>query len=154
MSKFWRGERSKVFDRLSEGGVASTKLFWSYVANKSKSGQSFPFMQDPKSGEITSDQKEIKEIVEEFWKTMFHGSFEPVESRPVNDADLMGDDQSDNATENDTGGREKEETDDRLEQEFTASEVAFMIGKLKNSKAMGEGRRGKFQKGGRLEDLS
>ena len=134
MSKFWRGERTKVFDKLSEGGVASTKLFWSYVANKSKSGQSFPFMQDPRSGEITSDQKEIKEIVEEFWKTMFHGSFEPVESRPVNDADLMEDDQS----ENDTGGREKEETDVRLEQEFTSSEVAFMIGKLKNSKAMGE----------------
>ena len=36
LSKFWRGSRAKVFDKLSEGGAKSTKLFWSYVVNKTR----------------------------------------------------------------------------------------------------------------------
>ena len=118
--------------------MAATKLFWSYVADKSKSGQAFPFVQDPKSGEIKSNQIEVKAIVEEFLKNLFHGSFAP--TRPLNEEDLveegLGQGSEAGGEKDDQSG--EQETYKRLEEEFTSKEVELMIGKLKNSKAMGE----------------
>ena len=90
MEKFFRGKRSRVCEKLAEGGVASAKLFWTYVVNKSKGAPSFSFIQDPKTGEVKSDKKDVKQIVEEFLKNLFHGSFEPVESRETRSSESDG----------------------------------------------------------------
>ena len=142
MAKFWSKKKTKIREKLSEGGVASTKLFWSYVVDKTRSGQSFPYVQDLKSGEIKSDQKEVKEIVEEFLKNLFHGSFNPVETRAATEADLMEEGDHRVVEEGvEKVGNEAASTnptaDKRLEQDFTEREVSRMIGKLKNCKAMG-----------------
>ena len=138
MSRFWREKRLIVNDKLTEGGAASSKLFWSYVVNKTRGSQPFPFLEDPVTKEIKSEQKEVKEIVENFLKQLFHGSFQPNAVRDVTEEDVM---------ENGSEGQEEEEDkreprkdrvcDKRLEDDFNDEEVRKVIDKLKNGKAAG-----------------
>ena len=131
IEKFFRGKRSRVCEKLAEGGAASAKLFWTYVVNKSKGPQSFPFIQDPKTGEVKSDKQDVKQIVEEFLKNLFHGSFEPVEPRIITESDLQ------QGVDDDDEG-ENLDISQKLKRDFTEHEVGRMIAKLKNCKAMGK----------------
>ena len=36
MSRFWREKRVRVNEKLTEGGASSSKLFWTYVVNKTR----------------------------------------------------------------------------------------------------------------------
>ena len=107
----------------------------------------FPHLQDPKTGEVKSEQKEVMIIVEEFLKNLFHGSFSPVELRPATEEDIMEEGEQLGEVDKSQGGHAEESvmgeghdeptTDKRLEEDFTEREVSRMIRKLKNCKAMG-----------------
>ena len=131
IEKSFRGKRSRLCEKLAEGGVVTAKLFWTYVVNKSKGAKSFPFIQDPKTGEGKSDKKDIKQIVEEFLKNLFHCSFEPAESREITDSDLQQ-----GVDDKDEG--ENFDISQKLIQDFIEHKVSRMIAKLKNCKAMGK----------------
>ena len=146
LAKFWQQSRTRVTEKLSEGGVGTSKLFWSYVVNKPKSGQSFPFLQDLETGEMKSEQKDVKAIVEEFLRNLFKGSFNQEVMRPLEEEDLMVVDEGPEevaageqvtSEEGISKAEQDPPTDKRLEQDFTEEEVNRMIVRLKNCKAMG-----------------
>ena len=140
LSRFWREKRVTVNEKLTGGGAASSKLFWSYVVKKTRGSQPFPFLEDPETGEIKSEQKEVKEIVENFLKKLFQGSFTPNLSRPATEEDIVNE-PMDQESEDSAGDVDepspRERVDKRLEQEFDEREVQNMIRELKNGKAAG-----------------
>ena len=125
MSKFWSTSRAEVIGRLEEGGPGAAKLFWKYVVNKDIGATEFTVIEDPVTGELKAGQEDKKEMVEQFLKDLFQGSFEKF-PRTVKEGDIEAED-----------GTEEEEYSEILEKEFSEEEVARAIMKLKNGKAMG-----------------
>ena len=106
--------------------------------NKTRGVPAFPFLQDPVSGEVKSDQSEVKEIVQNFLKDLFQGSFSPVVQRELTAEDLTEhEEEEQNKDPNGQEQRQEGNVEKELELDFTEREVGRMIAQLKNGKAVG-----------------
>ena len=141
MSEFWNRKRDEVVDKISVPGFKSTKLFWTYVTNKSLTPTSFTFVDDPESGESVSSQEDIMRVGEEFLRNLFQGSFNPPLLRDVTEQELFEEGDCPGLLPEEEMGEqvdgEGEEDEDELKRPFSEEEVAEMIWLLKKGKAMG-----------------
>ena len=127
--RFWVKERNETISKLAEGTIESGKLFWRFVKDNDRKSTVFRTVEDVRTGDMVEGEK-IKEVVEEFLRTLFDGSFSEVTGRVVEEGDLEGD------------NVEEDESDDDyvnidLEKDITEKEVEDMVKELKNNKAVG-----------------
>ena len=141
MKEFWNRRREGVVEKICVPGFKSTKLFWTYVTNKTLTPTNFKYVDDPESGETVSSQEDIMRVVEEFLGNLFQGSFNPPHLRDVTEQELFEDgDVPDLLPEEGPGEQvegEGEDDEDDLKRPFKEEEIAEMIWLLKRGKAMG-----------------
>lgn len=141
MKEFWNQKRSEVVGKISEPGVKSTKLFWTYVTNKSLSPTTFTSVDDPMTNETVSSEEGIKRVVEEFLEKLFKGSYNPRQLRSVTEQELFEVEEVleplPHQDEDDQEDGEEIIREDELRRPFDVREVGEMIRLLKRGKAMG-----------------
>ena len=124
LSTFSNLKRSEVLMSLEEKTIEATKKFWRYVVVKNSKPASFSQIERAETGEILTDQAEIKGEMENFLKNLFLGDFVPCEDKE----------------EQGREGQSQEEAPGvgtSLSKQFTVEEVQEVIKTLKNEKAMG-----------------
>ena len=120
LTTFWQKKRTEVLKELSDNSVEATKKFWRYVVTKNRKPSFFAQVESVDTGEMVSEQEQVKEQVEKFLKTLFLGEFEQCEEQEVN--------------------REQEEeqgVSNKLNADFEVEELREAIKDMKNDKAMG-----------------
>ena len=125
MEEFWNRNRTKVCKELASSSARTNKTFWQYVTNRRKSPVVFGQLENPLTGEVTSEQDGMMVVMENHILNLFKGSFEPVLGEEVVEEEVLLD-----------KGLVPENSN-YLEREFGVEEVMERIKEMKNGKARG-----------------